>query len=194
MLAPHAPLLAAHAPAHAALLAAHTATHLKRIDPAAGIHRQHKISNWIHLDDDMFRSFFLRGNQHHLIFDDVGKVEVAQQESQRRTQRDARDAFCQGRFKIKSGILKSLHVDFYWNALRILNLGNDIANRRLCKFKALHLLVECVKNLLLGTAGFIQIDRLVFFPFFCQFSPSLRTGIFNRRFVRKRNVGHIRKV
>ena len=58
---------------------------LKRVEAAARVHRHHEIGHRVDLHDEVFRGLVLGRDEQHFILDQVGEVQIAQQQPQRRT-------------------------------------------------------------------------------------------------------------
>ena len=128
---------AAHA--HAAVHAtgpAEAATGLKRVHARAGVDGQHEVRDRIHLHHQVLLGLFLRGDEQHLVFDEIRQVDVAEQQSQGRPQRNARQVLRDRRVEVDARILERLLVEFDRNVVGVADLGDDIAERRLVKLES----------------------------------------------------------
>ena len=82
--ATHATTHTAHATTHTAHHSAtHPTTHATTHATTSHPHRDDEIGNRIDLDDHVFGSLLLRGDQHHLVFDEIGEVDLTEEETQR---------------------------------------------------------------------------------------------------------------
>ncbi len=131
---------AAHATTHAhaavhAVGTAHAATGLKRVHARAGVDGQHEVRDRIHLHHQALLGLFLCGDKQHLVFDEIRQVNGAEQQSQGRPQRNARQVLSDRRVEVDARILERLLVEFDRNVVGVADLGDDIAERRLVKLE-----------------------------------------------------------
>ena len=174
---------------------AHAAAGLERIDATACAQRHDEVADRIDLDDEVFGSFVLGRDQHHLILDEVGEVDVAQQESQRRPQRDARHVLRDDcRVEIEPRVLKRFLVGEDRDIVLVLELIDDVPQGSLLEVQLIHRLVEGVIKLLLGTARIGEIDRFILLATLGDVAPAGGVRIVNGRLVHERDCGQIDQV
>ena len=194
---------AAHAAAHAAAsLAAvdaaspaHTAAGLERIDATACAQRHDEVADRIDLDYKVFRRLVLGRDQHHLVLDEVGEVDVTQQEPQGRPQRDARHVLRDDRrVEIEPRVFERLLVGQDRDVVLVLELIDDVPQGRLLEVQLVHRLIEGVVEPFLGTAGICEIDRFVFCAELRDLTPTVCVRIVDGRLVHERNRGQINQM
>ena len=73
-------------------------------------YRQHEISNGINFDGEFRLGLFRRGDQHHLVLDDVREIELTQHQTQPRTQGNTADVNLDRLIGTDPDIFKSLCI------------------------------------------------------------------------------------
>ena len=204
--ATHAAAHAAHAtthatthPTHAAVDAArpaHAAAHLEWIDAGTRVHGQHEVGDRIDLHDEVFLSLLLRGDEQHLVLDEIGEAGFAQQQPERRPQRDALKFLGdRGGVEVDAGVGERLHVRNDGNIELVLQLADHGPQRSLLEVEgAGHLPLQRVVDPLLVGRRIGEIDRLVFLAEPTDLPPALGRRIDDRRLVGEWNRGHVHEV
>ena len=166
---------------------AQAAAGLKRIDATLRIHGDHEVGHRVDLHDHRLGSLVFRRDHEHLVLDEIREVEIAEQQTQRGAERDARHVLRDRGFEIEPRVFEGLGVDLDGDALGVLDLRDHVAERRLGELEVLHRLAERIVDLLLVAAGVGEVDRLVLFAQLRDLAPPGRVGIDDRRLVGHRD-------
>ncbi len=190
---------AAHAShsTHACAGASETAAGLERIDSPLRVDGQDEIRDRIDLHDQIFPGLLLRRDEENLVLDDVGEIEIGQEQTQRRSQRHVADVLRHRRLEVESGVLERAGVEFHRDSLLVLDRVHHVAEWSLRELEVLHGLVECVVDPLLGGARVGKIDRLVLFPQASDLPPAVGGRVDDGGFAGEgdgRDVGQVKRV
>ena len=195
---PHAAAHAAstHAAAHAlaaidTALPSHAAACLEGIHARAWIDRHHQIGDWIDLDDQVFLGLLLGRDQEHFVFDEVGEIDVAEQQSQGGSQRNPRQVLGDWRVQIDARVFECLDVKFHRDALRIADLDDDIAERGFRELESRHGFIQDGVDFLLLAARVRQVDRLVLLAEAGELLPAFSARVEDGRFIGEGNAGNV---
>ena len=185
-----------HAAAHAlaaidTALPSHAAACLEGIHARAWIDRHHQIGDWIDLDDQVFLGLLLGRDQEHFVFDEVGEIDVAEQQSQGGSQRNPRQVLGDRRVQIDARVFECLDVKFHRDALRIADLDDDIAERGFRELESRHGFIQDGVDFLLLAARVRQVDRLVLLAEAGQLLPAFSARVEDGRFIGEGNAGNV---
>ena len=108
---------------------------MKRVHARAGVYGKDEVRHWIDLHHQALLGLFLCGDKQHFVFDEIRQVDGAEQQSQGRPQRNARQVLRDRRVEVDARILERLLVEFDRDVVGVADLGDDIAERRLVKLE-----------------------------------------------------------
>ena len=182
----------AHATTHAAHAhaATHSATHSAAEAAEAAHHvvldRQDEVGHRVDLGGHELIALGLlrRGDEQHFVVDDVLQLQFVQEQPQGRAERNAPQVLSDRRFGIDAGVFQSGEVELDLDVRRVLEILDDVLQRRLDKLDRWGGILQRLLNLLFLRAGDLEVHRAVFlFAPFRHLLPPLRIGIDDRRFV-----------